>query len=62
MVTFEIFKPNDMENLILVIGVFVMAMSAIMANVFVLSKRDQEEYEHYMHDHPEKYYVHRHGA
>jgi len=51
-----------MENLILIIAVFTVAMGVIMINAVRLNKKDQEEFEHYMHDHPEKHFIRGHGV
>jgi hypothetical protein len=50
-----------MENLLLIVIVFVAAMFAILAYVIVRNERDKEEFEHYMNDHPEIRYRQTHG-
>ena len=46
----------------LIVIVFVAAMFAILAYVIVRNERDKEEFKHYINEHPEIRYRHRHAA
>ena len=51
-----------MGNLLLIIAILTIAMSVILINAIKLNKKDKEEFEHYMHEHPEKHFMHGHGV
>lgn len=49
-----------MNDLMYVLIVLIVAMVPILISVFISDRKDKEEFEHYMDEHPEKRFKHAH--